>query len=62
MRSPSLGDKRVLVGELFFGDGERAYAREYLIGADQKIPNWLVKATFLGEVESAVTLGISVLA
>ena len=31
---------------------------DYLIGGDQKIPNWLVKATFLREVVTVITLGI----
>lgn len=31
---------------------------DYLIGADQKIPNWLVKATFLREVVTVIRLGI----
>ena len=30
----------------------------YLIGADQKILNWLIKITFLVKVETAVKLGI----
>lgn len=32
--------------------------KDYLTGADQKIHNWLVKSAFLGEVETAVKLGI----
>ena len=30
----------------------------YLIGADQKIPDWLIKTAFLVKMETAVTLGI----
>ena len=34
----------------------RAYVADYLIGADQKIPDWPVKTTILGEVITAVRL------
>ena len=30
----------------------------YLTGADQTIPNWLIKITFLGKVETTVRLSI----
>ena len=30
----------------------------YLIGTDQKIPNWLIKITFLRKVETTIRLGI----
>ena len=26
---------------------------DYLLGADQKIPDWLIRVTFLGKVETA---------
>ena len=31
---------------------------DYLIGVDQKIPDWLMKRVFLGEVEAAIRSGI----
>ena len=31
---------------------------DYFIGSHQKITDWLVKTTFVGEVETAITLGI----
>lgn len=34
---------------------ERAQVTDYLIGGDQKIPDWLIKILFLGEVRTAVT-------
>ena len=37
---------------------EKGYVADYLILADQGIPNWLVKTTFWGETESATRLGI----
>lgn len=30
----------------------------YLTGADWKIPNWLIKNTFLGKAEATISLGI----
>ena len=41
-----------------FGWWKRAYVADYLIGADQKIPDWQVKSAFLGEVVTAIKLGI----
>lgn len=41
----------------FWGCVEKAPVTYYLIDADQKIPDWPVKTTFLGEVETA-RLGI----
>lgn len=35
-----------------FGEGESSYGR--LIGSHQKIPDWLGKILYLGEVETAV--------
>ena len=32
---------------------ERAHVTDDVIGTDQKIPDWLIKITFLGEVETA---------
>ena len=43
---------------IFLWGMESAYMADYLIGADQKIPNWLVKATFLREVVTVNRLGI----
>ena len=37
---------------------ERVHMRDYLIGTDQKISDWLIKMTFLCRVETAVRLGI----
>ena len=34
------------------------FLTDFLIGADQKIPNWLIKITFLEEVETAIRSGI----
>lgn len=31
---------------------------QYLIGADQKIADWPIMTTFLGEVEASIRLGI----
>ena len=43
---------------LFLGwerEMERARRTQYHIGADQKlVPNWLIKITFLGKVETAI--------
>lgn len=39
-----------------FGGWEGAWGR--LIWADQKIPHWPINPTFLGEVETAIRLGI----
>lgn len=32
---------------------ERTHVTDEVIGAEQKIPGWLIKITFLGEVETA---------
>lgn len=37
---------------------ERAHVIDYLIVTDQKIPDWLVKITFLGNVKTAIRLSI----
>ena len=37
---------------------ERAPLTAYLIGADQKIPNGLIKITFLGKAETAIKFHI----
>lgn len=37
---------------------ERAHLTSYLIGADQIIPNRLIKITFLGKVETAIKLDV----
>ena len=44
----------------FSGRGwrEPAYMTNNLIGADWKIPNWLIKNTFLGKAEATISLGI----
>ena len=31
---------------------------DYLTSSDQEIPPWLTKITFLGEAETAITIGI----
>ena len=31
---------------------------DYLVGADQKIPDWSIKITFLGEGEPTIRSGI----
>ena len=36
------------------GQIERALVTGYLIGADQKVPDWLIKITFLGKVKTAI--------
>lgn len=36
-----------------------AHVTDYFTGADQKILERLVKMTFLGEIETAIRLGIS---
>lgn len=38
-------------------EDERVYYEDYLTGAKQKIPDWLVKITFLEEPETAIRLG-----
>ena len=41
-----------------FGGGmEKAPVTDYLIGADQKIPDWLTKITFWGKVKIAIKSG-----
>ena len=43
----------------FLRDGEGPCDRLlHYVGADQKIPNWLIKITFLVKAETAVELGI----
>lgn len=37
---------------------ESVHVTDYLIGVGQKIPVWLMKMRFLGDVETAVTSGI----
>lgn len=44
---------------IFLWGQERAHVTDCLIGADQKIPDRLVKTTFLGEVESSARSGIN---
>ena len=38
--------------------GERAHEADTSLGADQKIPDWLIKILFLVKTETAVRLGI----
>ena len=33
---------------------ERSHGADYLIGADQKVPNWLIKIAFLAKVKTAI--------
>ena len=40
------------------GGVERAHVTDDLIGADQRIPDWLTSILFLAKVETAVRLGI----
>lgn len=43
------------VGQCHFLRGDkRVYEAYYLTGAGQKIPDWLVKITFLGKVETPI--------
>ena len=37
---------------------ERAHVTDDVIGTDQKIPDWLIKITFLVKVQSTMRLGI----
>ena len=37
---------------------ERTYVTYYLIGADKKIPNWLIKITFWRKIKTTIRLGI----
>jgi len=37
---------------------ERVCVADYLIGADQKIPDWSVNTPFPGKVETVIRLGI----
>lgn len=37
---------------------EWASVTEYIIGADQKIPEWFTRITFLGKVKTAMKSGI----
>lgn len=37
---------------------ERLHVPDYLIGTDQKIPDWLIKIAFLGKLKTAVRSGI----
>ena len=41
-----------------FEGKEKVHVTDYLIGADQKIPDWLAKTTFLGKAESEIMSGI----
>ena len=40
------------------GGARRARKTDDLIGADQKIPDWLIKIKFLGKVETSIRSGI----
>lgn len=37
---------------------EWASATEHIIGADQKIPEWFIRITFLGRVKTTVKSGV----
>lgn len=59
----SKGKERVLWGQITFHHAEtllflwgmdRTHLMAYFTGADQKIPNWLIKSTFLGKAETVV--------
>lgn len=43
---------------IFIWGIEKTHVTNYLIDADQKIPAWPGKTTFLGEVRTTVRLGI----
>ena len=53
-------DKGSIKGDylIFLWGKKRAYLADYLIGADQNIPDWLVKIIFLGKAETVIRLGI----
>ena len=58
--SPPFREKKKKKGHtdcFFLLRTERAQEADYLQGADQKIPNWLIKTTFLGKVEAIVRSG-----
>lgn len=38
----------------------RSHMTDYLTGADQEIPGWLIKITFLGKEEIAIRSGIKI--
>lgn len=40
------------------GGFNRAYQADYLTDADQESPDWPVKATFPGEAETGIRLGV----
>ena len=40
------------------GGIERVHVTDYLTDADQKIPEWLIKITFLVKVETTIRLGV----
>ena len=46
------------IAPIFCGGMERACVTDYLLGADQKIPDWLIKILFLGEAETAIRSSI----
>ena len=45
-------------GHLFLWGIDKAHMTDYLIGADQKILDWLIKTVFLGENATAIRSGI----
>lgn len=72
-RSPSFGGKvRIYLVEYFYlcrwelgvGVGsvemERSHTTDYLTGADQEIPNWPIKITFLGKDKIATRSDIKI--
>lgn len=46
------------IASSFYEGIERPRVTDYLIGVDQKIPDWLMKIRFLGEAETASRSGI----
>lgn len=52
------GIKKEQINSSSFGEWKRVYVANYLISADQKILDWLLKTTFLEKVESRIRLGI----
>lgn len=48
------------LSHLHRGGVGRVYMTDYHIGTNQKIPDWRVKTTFLGQFETCISLGIKI--
>jgi len=57
--SPPFRGKKGQTDCFFLLRMERAQEADNLQGANQKIPNWLIKTTFLGKVEAIIRSGIT---